>query len=569
MNPIAPRMVGRTSCALVALAWALPLGSPSPAQVVGGAWTTDFQLDGFAPSDFLGRSVAAAGDVDGDGFADFLVCASGVDIGVLREAGKAYAISGATGRLLWEFHGQGNSDRLGVVSSAGDANADGVPDFVLAAPYGGDSSGGVIYLYSGADGALLWSIDAKKRGNALGEALAAAGDVDGDGHEDVLVGAPGSDPNGPDTGSARVYSGKDGSLIRKIAGQQSPGRFGTSVSGLGDVSGDSVPDLAIGARFESPSGLTKAGSVHVVSGSDGALLYRIDGVVSGDQLGSSLAAVGDVDGDGCEDFLIGAPFANGIAGRDSGTASLFSGATGTLLLTIEGTERDQELGDSVAGAGDVDLDGVPDLLVGSPRGATIATAGHVDVISGDDGTLIQRLHGDQIGDSFGWSLAGVGNTSPEQFPRVLIGAVSADPGGRLSAGSVYLMGIDPLLRTQPDIPLGGRLTLEMDFPASEAKRDYALLLSGTGTGPTPLGSVELPLTADLILLRMLTGWKPRGLRSAFGVLDSDGRATATYVAPGYLGNHLGRTFYAAALSYDARTLTARMSSTASAITVVP
>ncbi|MBI3811090.1 MAG: FG-GAP repeat protein [Nitrospirae bacterium] len=121
---------------------------------------------------------------------------------------------------------------------------------------------------------------------------------------------------------------------------------------LGDVNGDGVPDVIVGSPHNSPNGVSDAGSVYVYSGSNGSLIFKINGLVAGAELGTSVALIGDINGDGREDFAAGAPRQGG------GAVYVFSGATGQVLYTIVNGLSNDNFGFSVSSAGDIDGDGM-------------------------------------------------------------------------------------------------------------------------------------------------------------------------------------------------------------------
>src|SRR5262249_31766399 len=149
-----------------------------------------------------------------------------------------------------------------------------------------------------------------------------------------------------------------------------------------------------------------AGRVRVYSGRDGSVLYTIDGDAMNDNFGWSVSAAGDTNMDCFDDFVVGAPRFDPAAGTDAGSARVYSGADGSLLWSFDGSVAGGHAGWSVSGAGDVDGDGAPDVIVGAPAASS---SGHAYLWSGATGVLIADLAGDASGDAFGWSVSGAGD----------------------------------------------------------------------------------------------------------------------------------------------------------------
>ena len=384
------------------MTWALLVMGCLVVAVPARAQTTLYTFNGDSVGDFFGVSVSGAGDVNGDGFADLIVGAAQDDNNG-ADAGSARVLSGLNGSVLYTFNGDSPFDFFGVsVSGAGDVDGDGYADLIVGAR-GDDNNGersGSARVFSGLDGSILYTFDGDSAADTFGASVSGAGDVNGDGFADLIVGAAQDDNNGFSSGSARVFSGLDGSILFTFDGDSAIDLFGISVSGAGDVDGDGFADIIVGARRDDNNG-DSSGSARVFSGADGSVLYTFNGDSPFDFFGGSVSGAGDVDGDGFADLIVGAHLDDNN-GTDSGSARVFSGFDGSVLYTFDGDSGGDRFGLSVSGAGDVDGDSFADLIVGAVFDDNNGTdSGSARVISGlfvppDALTLLEQLIQDVV-----------------------------------------------------------------------------------------------------------------------------------------------------------------------------
>lgn len=396
-----------------------------------------FKLEGSAPFDLLGVSVADLGDLDGDGTAEFIVGASGSDVGGFL-SGAATVVSGATREPRFTLHGDSMFDTFGrAVAAAGDVDADGHPDFIVGAP--GDStagaSAGKAVVYSGIRGEILLVLLGPGAGAQLGASVAGIGDLDADGHGELLVGAPGDDSVGVNSGAAIVFSGSDGHPLFVLHGSAAGDAFGSAVSALGDVSADGKPEFLVGSYLASTAHGLHTGRVQLFSGVDASELRVWIGDAANDAFGFSVAGVGDMDADGSPDVAVGA-YRDDDGGTDSGSVSIFSTSSGLRVVQINGEQPFDWFGWSIAGAGDLDGDSRLELVVGAPGvDASADSTGVVRVFSGVDWSELFRLSGDTPGINFGASIAAGGDYDHDGQRDLVVGAFHDDTSGE-DSGSV-------------------------------------------------------------------------------------------------------------------------------------
>jgi len=333
----------------------------------------------------FGFSVATAGDVNGDGYADVIVGAPSYD-NDQREEGRAYVYygspSGPSKTPDWMAEGDQEFAGFGFsVASAGDVNGDGYDDVIVGAYLydNGEPNEGRAYVYYGSAAGLSltpdWTGEINQVGAQFGYSVGTAGDVNGDGYSDVIIGAFLYD-NGQDAeGGAFVYHGSASGLSAtpdwSAESNQAGARFGASVGTAGDVNGDGFDDVIVGA-YNYDHGEIDEGRAAVYEGSASGLSrtpsWTVDGKQSGAQLGYAVGTAGDVNGDGFDDVVVGADqYAHGQT--NEGEIAIYTGsATGLSPQRVVWSESDQSdalLGSAAGTAGDVDGDGFADVIAGA------------------------------------------------------------------------------------------------------------------------------------------------------------------------------------------------------------
>ncbi len=413
-------------------------------------------------SAYFGFSVGTAGDVNGDGYSDLVIGAYGYDNGQADE-GRAFVYHGGPGGLSASPDWTAESDQAGAqfgyaVGTAGDVDDDGYDDLVVSAPYysNGQTLEGGTFVYHGGPGGLSaspdWIAESNQGYANFGFSVGTAGDVNGDGYSDLVVGSPYYDNGQYNEGRAFVYHGGTGGLSATPAwmteSDQEDAVFGWSVRTAGDVNGDGYSDLVVGAPAYNNTQVNE-GRVYVYHGSPGGLSASPDWTAEGDQaianFGYSVGTAGDVNGDGYSDLVVGAPYYDNDQ-YDEGRAHVYHGGSGGLSASPAWiTESDQEyalLGWSVGTTGDVNGDGYSDLVVGAhlytndqeEEGQAYVFHGGPDGLSASPDWTAE---GDQAYAYLGVSVGTAGDVDGDGYSDLVIGAYQYD-NGQNEEGRVYV-----------------------------------------------------------------------------------------------------------------------------------
>lgn len=473
------------------------------------------RFNGVEKSEQAGLLVHDVGDLNGDGFGDFVIAAPNAINGSVTLAGSAYVVFGTGDRLtqgvalnslngLNGFRIDGDLERAGLgwaVSSAGDFNGDGIDDLLISQPFlstnGSPTSDRAFVIFGKTFGwASSINISSLAPGEGIkfstntgsskvGSSVAGGGDINGDGISDIIIGASQYDIGSDNiSGSAYVVFGStsvtnmnldtlNGSNGFRVNGVAHLSGFGEAASFIGDINRDGIGDFGISAPNVGAAGFNGSGFVYIffgkstpwassfsVSSLDGSNGFRLEGAVANDRLGRDIAAAGDVNGDGIDDLIVGAPGRDGLPFFDNGAAYVIFGKSsawnanfninslnGMNGFSVIGSFSGLRAGSAVDGAGDVNGDGLGDIVIGLP-GSSFSGQGYV--VFGSAGPWPAVLEGGSIANSVGFrvsgpsstgsSVSGAGDVNGDGFADVLFGAPLSSPSPELEgAGAAFLV----------------------------------------------------------------------------------------------------------------------------------
>lgn len=402
-------------------------------------WVHVRQHEGAESDQLLGFAVCALGDINADGYSDYAASApKRTPPGGPSRAGTVFVYSGFDGNILWEASGPENGSWFGsAICLMPDIDGDGAGELVVGATgvhLGSPVSAGGVFALSGSSGSEIWRRPGLTDREALGASVAVIGDITGDGVPDVVAGAPAHDrATVIQAGAAYIISGSDGIILHVLEGNRAQQGMGRAVCGPGDLNGDGTPDFLVAADEQNPAA---RGSIAAYSGASGVRLWKEYGTWSSGY-GHAVVGIEDKTGDGLSDVLVGA--GNWQAPSADGAIFILRGTNGASVWSL--ADSIHSLGTSVAEIGDLDGDGGPEIATGAP-GHYIPPDAHgaVLVISNDHEWAIGNpfdggIHG--AGD-FGTTIASVTGLDGFSSPGLIVGSELSDPGGKVGAGIVHI-----------------------------------------------------------------------------------------------------------------------------------
>ena len=601
--------IGGNGAAYVVFGKAGGFATPVDLDALG---TSGFKLQGEAAESLTGISVSSAGDINGDGLDDVIVGASW-DGGAGFRAGAAYVVFGrdvategpfpglidladvAAGTGGFKVQAEHEGSEAGrSVARAGDVNGDGFDDLIVGAYFDGRGDGAAYVVFGkdvAEDGNFPATLDLadiaagsggfeiQGVGEWLGYAVSAAGDVNGDGKDDLIVGAPLNDDGGFNAGAAFVVYGRDvaedgdfpavvdlaalGTNGFKIQSGTVNEQLGQSVS-AGDVNGDGFDDLIVGVWgagdgaayviYGKATAFPAVLDIAAIAAGTGG--FAIAGENAGDYAGRSVSIAGDVNGDGIDDLIFGAG-RDDSGGDDAGAAYVVFGradgfttpvdlaeiAAGTGGFKIQGAEEDGRAGSAVSAAGDLDKDGFDDLIIGAPRSsAAYVVYGFATGPSAQDDSFTASEEGPAITGNVITNTDPNGADSDPDFDLVTVTAVAGSAanigaGVAGSNGGLFTIATDGSLSFDPDgdfesLGAGDSDTTTVTYTISDGTGTDSAKVTVTvnGVNDAPVAEDDSFTTGEDTILtgNVITNTNPNGA-------DSDPDATDTLVVSAVAG----------------------------------
>jgi hypothetical protein len=563
MNPsfTSPKVI------IASLALVLSAGSTSAQQVAeGGGWYAKIQQDNShriesaSASMSGGNDVFISSDINNDGSADYVAAGVYENIATGVSWARVYVYSGFTGDILytWQNSAVDFGDKL-KVTIAGDINSDGFPDILVGAPsasFAGKPRCGAAVLISGSTGETLKIWYGNKPGAFFGASVAGVDDVDRNGFRDIIIGAPGTWLDNPKVGTAHVFSGSwngdpnFGQHLYTFTGIHANSGFGSRVAAADDVNRDGYPDILISAPgYDSALGRGYHGTVDVYSGLDGSPLAHFQGRNGGRHFGFSIAGVGDIDRDGYPDIAVGLPAFQNDPVLQQGGVLVFSGLTSSVIRHYQSHEMGDGFGASISSVGDTNGDFWPDVFIGAPCAEN--GRGSATLFSGENGAILFRALGDDTASRLGRAIGSSGSLNRYGFVD-LLSLSSSTALGSIISRFAFVEGLEMPSGDNISSSNPTRVSLKVNMPRGMAGQPYKILATNAGTTlwVTDQG-IQMPLADSSILRRSSRNNLPGFFKNNVGFLDLAGNAITTIDFPaGYLSNAVGSSLHFSAIVYD-------------------
>ncbi len=364
-------------------------------------------IEGEEPGGSFGWVASGLGDINGDGADDFIT----TDPFINQFLGKAYIYSGVDGILLNVVNGSDFVVLGYSATNAGDVDGDGINDYILGGSGGAE-------VYSGATHKRLYQW--LQQGEFFGSSVSGAGDLNNDGFADLVVGARDASGTHSISGRINAYSGADGQLLWSTYGKSAEDQIGTALGSVDDVNNDGIADIVAGARG---AGHKNRGEAYVLSGADGSFLYTMNpvghaaeltdgaGVTAGTFALFHASGAGDVNGDGISDIYIG-DYAASRGNKPTGRSYIFSGKNGKQLYVFDAENNGDGFGPG-RGVGDINGDGYADIYNASYTYTGDSFVGKGYLRSGYDGSVLRTMTGTVSGVYLGVDALVVGDVNKD------------------------------------------------------------------------------------------------------------------------------------------------------------
>lgn len=488
--------------------------------------------------DQFGWTARRVGDLDGDGVIDFVSTAPTFQNG----AGKIYVYSSKSGKLLYEVTGD-SGFRLGNSAvGVGDINQDGTPDIIAGAPNANGK--GAVFVYSGKDASVIHEIDGETRQGQFGYEVSELGDFDEDGVPDFLVGELAGRGDAPRSGRVVVYSGKSAKPLFDLDGEQQGDGFGNAAAATSLGEGEFL--LAIGAQNAGPSDRGRVYVYHVKDAKP-KLRFTIEGDRNSKNLGQMFISFpGDLDRDGVPD-VYASDFGDRTQVAGGGKVVVHSGATGEELLALHGNFAGEGLGTSPSDAGDVDGDGIGDLVIGAWQNAEAANSGGKVYLysAAGEGKLLRSWTCKQAGDTLGFDACGIGDVDGDGHIDFLLTSAWSNVRGS-KTGRVFIVAGEDFSKQATDDEaaesnrklVAGKVTtvlddidagtggINIDASGDLYTADFGSRLNGQGTRGTKLYKVTPDGKSELFCNELFGG--------SGNTFDSEGNLFQSSIRGGFV-----------------------------------